>query len=64
MLAATVVIEAVFADSGAGKPDRPRRHPARFPDRAGVVVRDGDRVITVNLIADLLCAAVDPRIEQ
>ena len=63
MLAATVVIEAVFAIPewaaivrGALQRD--------FPIVQGVVFAMVIVVIAVNLIADLLCAAVDPRIEQ
>ena len=43
MLAATVVIEAVFAIPGMGSLIVRGAHPARFPDRAGRGVRHGDR---------------------
>ena len=48
-----------------GQPDRARRHPARFPDRAGRRVYHGDRRHRRQPDRPTcLCAAVDPRIEQ
>jgi peptide/nickel transport system permease protein len=64
MLAATVVIEAVFAIPGMGSLIVRGAIQRDFPIVQGVVFTMVIIVITVNLIADLLCAAVDPRIEQ
>jgi peptide/nickel transport system permease protein len=64
MLAATVVIEAVFAIPGLGSLIVRGAIQRDFPIVQGVVLTMVVVVIVVNLIADLLCAAVDPRIEQ
>src|SRR6478752_2034797 len=64
MLAATVVIEAVFAIPGMGSLIVRGALQRDFPIVQGVVFAMVIVVIAVNLIADLLCAAVDPRIEQ
>jgi peptide/nickel transport system permease protein len=64
MLAATVVIEAVFAIPGLGSLIVRGAIQRDFPVVQGVVFTMVIVVIVVNLIADLLCAAVDPRIEQ
>ena len=64
VLAATVVIEAVFAIPGMGSLIVRGALQRDFPIVQGVVFAMVIVVIAVNLIADLLCAAVDPRIEQ
>ncbi|MCA1400892.1 ABC transporter permease [Bradyrhizobium sp. BRP56] len=64
MLAATVVIEAVFAIPGLGSLIVRGAIQRDFPIVQGVVFTMVVVVIAVNLITDLLCAAVDPRIEQ
>jgi peptide/nickel transport system permease protein len=64
MLAATVVVEAVFAIPGLGSLIVRGAIQRDFPIVQGVVFAMVIVVIVVNLIADLLCAAVDPRIEQ
>jgi peptide/nickel transport system permease protein len=64
MLAATVVVEAVFAIPGMGSLIVRGAIQRDFPIVQGVVFAMVVAVILVNLIADLLCAAVDPRIEQ
>lgn len=64
MLAATVVIEAVFAIPGMGSLIVRGAIQRDFPIVQGVVFAMVIVVILVNLIADLLCAVVDPRIEQ
>ena len=64
MLAATVVIEAVFAIPGLGSLIVRGAIQRDFPIVQGVVFTMVIVVIMVNLIADLLCAAVDPRIER
>ena len=64
MLAATVVVEAVFAIPGLGSLIVRGAIQRDFPIVQGVVLAMVIVVILVNLIADLLCAAVDPRIEQ
>jgi peptide/nickel transport system permease protein len=64
MLAATVVVEAVFAIPGLGSLIVRGAIQRDFPIVQGVVFAMVIVVILVNLITDLLCAAVDPRIEQ
>ena len=64
MLAATVVVEAVFAIPGMGSLIVRGALQRDFPIVQGVVFAMVIVVILVNLVADLLCAAVDPRIEQ
>jgi peptide/nickel transport system permease protein len=64
MLAATVVVEAVFAIPGMGSLIVRGAIQRDFPIVQGVVFAMVIVVIVVNLISDLLCAAVDPRIEQ
>ncbi len=64
MLAATVVIEAVFAIPGLGSLIVRGAIQRDFPIVQGVVFTMVIVVILVNLVTDLLCAAVDPRIEQ
>jgi peptide/nickel transport system permease protein len=64
MLAATVVVEAVFAIPGMGSLIVRGAIQRDFPIVQGVVFAMVIAVIVVNLITDLLCAAVDPRIEQ
>jgi peptide/nickel transport system permease protein len=63
MLAATVVVEAVFAIPGMGSLIVRGAIQRDFPIVQGVVFAMVIVVITVNLITDLLCAAVDPRID-
>lgn len=64
MLAATVVVEAVFAIPGMGSLIVRGAIQRDFPIVQGVVFAMVIVVIVVNLISDLLCAAVDPRIER
>jgi peptide/nickel transport system permease protein len=64
MLAATVVIEAVFGIPGLGGLIVRGAIQRDFPIVQGVVFTMVIVVILVNLITDLLCAAIDPRIEQ
>jgi peptide/nickel transport system permease protein len=64
MLAATVVVEAVFAIPGMGSLIVRGAIQRDFPIVQGVVFAMVIVVIAVNLITDLMCAAVDPRIEQ
>lgn len=64
MLAATVVVEAVFAIPGMGSLIVRGAIQRDFPIVQGVVFSMVIVVIVVNLVADLLCAVVDPRIEQ
>ena len=64
MLAATVVVEAVFAIPGMGSLIVRGAIQRDFPIVQGVVFAMVIIVILVNLITDLLCATVDPRIEQ
>lgn len=64
MLAATVVIEAVFAIPGLGNLIVRGAIQRDFPIVQGVVFAMVIVVILVNLVTDLLCAAIDPRIEQ
>lgn len=63
MLGATVVVEAVFAIPGMGSLIVRGAIQRDFPIVQGVVFAMVIVVITVNLVTDLLCAAVDPRIE-
>ena len=63
MLAATVVVEAVFAIPGMGSLIVRGAIQRDFPIVQGVVFAMVVVVISVNLITDLLCAAVDPRID-
>ena len=63
MFAATVVVEAVFAIPGMGSLIVRGAIQRDFPIVQGVVFAMVIVVILVNLIADLLCAVVDPRIE-
>ena len=63
MLAATVVVEAVFAIPGMGSLIVRGAIQRDFPIVQGVVFAMVIVVISVNLITDLLCAAVDPRID-
>ncbi len=62
MLAATVVVEAVFAIPGMGNLIVHAAIQRDFPVVQGVVLAMVIVVILVNLIADLLCAVVDPRV--
>ncbi len=64
MLAATVVVEAVFAIPGMGSLIVRGAIQRDFPIVQGVVFAMVIMVILVNLVTDLLCATVDPRIEQ
>lgn len=64
MLAATVVVEAVFAIPGMGSLIVRAAIQRDFPVVQGVVFAMVVVVILVNLTADLFCAAVDPRIER
>ena len=64
MLAATVVVEAVFAIPGMGSLIVRGAIQRDFPIVQGVVFAMVIMVIVVNLVTDLLCATVDPRIEQ
>lgn len=63
MLAATVVVEAVFAIPGMGSLIVRAAVQRDFPVVQGVVLAMVVVVILVNLISDLLCAIVDPRID-
>src|SRR5436190_2491581 len=63
MLAATVVVEAVFAIPGMGSLIVRGAIQRDFPIVQGVVFAMVIVVIMVNLITDLLCASVDPRID-
>ena len=63
MFAATVVVEAVFAIPGMGSLIVRGAIQRDFPIVQGVVFAMVIVVIFVNLITDLLCAVVDPRIE-
>jgi peptide/nickel transport system permease protein len=63
MLGATVVVEAVFAIPGMGSLIVRGAIQRDFPIVQGVVFAMVIVVISVNLITDLLCAAVDPRID-
>ena len=62
MLAATVVVEAVFAIPGMGNLIVHAAIQRDLPVVQGVVLAMVVVVIFVNLVADLLCALVDPRI--
>jgi peptide/nickel transport system permease protein len=63
MLAATVVVEAVFAIPGMGNLIVHAAIQRDMPMVQGVILAMVVVVITVNLITDLLCAAIDPRID-
>lgn len=63
MLAATVVVEAVFAIPGMGSLIVRAAIQRDFPVVQGVVLAMVVVVILINLISDLLCAIVDPRID-
>jgi len=63
MLAATVVVEAVFAIPGMGSLIVRGAIQRDFPIVQGVVFAMVIVVIVVNLVTDLLCASVDPRID-
>jgi peptide/nickel transport system permease protein len=63
MLAATVVVEAVFAIPGMGSLIVRGAIQRDFPIVQGVVFAMVIVVISVDLITDLLCAAVDSRID-
>ncbi len=62
LLAATVVVEAVFAIPGMGNLIVHAAIQRDFPVVQGVVFAMVLVVISVNLLTDLLCSAVDPRI--
>lgn len=62
MLAATVVIEAVFAIPGMGSMVVQASLAKDFPVVQGVVLVMVLMVIASNLIVDLLCALLDPRV--
>lgn len=64
MLSATVVVEAVFAVPGMGSVLVRGVLQGDVPVVQGVVLTMVVIVIATNLLADLLCAAIDPRIEQ
>jgi peptide/nickel transport system permease protein len=63
MLAATVVVEAVFAIPGMGNLIVRAAIQRDLPMVQGVIFAMVIVVILVNLITDLLCATIDPRIE-
>ena len=63
MLAATVVIEAVFAIPGMGGMIVGAALNRDFPVVQGVVLVMVLIVITVNLIADVLYGVIDPRVK-
>ena len=63
MLAATVVIEAVFAIPGMGGLIVQGALSRDFPVVQGVVFVMVLIVITINLIADLLYGVIDPRLK-
>jgi peptide/nickel transport system permease protein len=63
MLGATVVVEAVFAIPGMGSLIVRGAVQRDFPIVQGVVFSMVVIVIAINLVTDLLCAVVDPRIE-
>jgi peptide/nickel transport system permease protein len=64
MLAATVVIEAVFAIPGMGTLVVQAAIAKDFPVVQGVVLVMVLLVITSNLIVDVLCAQLDPRVSR
>jgi peptide/nickel transport system permease protein len=64
LLAATVVVEAVFAIPGMGNLIVHAAIQRDFTVVQGVVFAMVLVVIAVNLVTDLLCSAVDPRIRQ
>ena len=63
-LAATVVVEAVFAIPGMGTTMVNATLQRDFPVVQGVVLMMVLTVITVNLITDMLYSVLDPRIGQ
>lgn len=64
ILAATVVVEAVFAIPGLGSAVVNAVLQSDFPVVQGAVLAMVVTVIFVNLATDLLCTIVDPRAEQ
>jgi peptide/nickel transport system permease protein len=62
MLAATVVVEAVFAIPGMGNLIVHAAIQRDMPMVQGVILAMVVVVVIVNLVTDLLCAAIDPRI--
>ena len=62
MLAATVVVEAVFAIPGIGTLVVQAALAKDFPVVQGVVLVMVLLVIISNLIVDLICALLDPRV--
>ncbi len=63
MLAATVVVEAVFAIPGMGNLIVRAAIQRDLPMVQGVIFAMVIVVILVNLVTDLLCATIDPRID-
>lgn len=64
ILAATVVVEAVFAIPGLGSAVVNAVLQGDFPLVQGAVLAMVVTVIAVNLVTDLLCTVLDPRVEQ
>src|SRR5690606_40801452 len=63
-LAATVVVEAVFAIPGIGSAIVNAVLQGDFPVVQGAVLAMVATVIVVNLVTDVLYTVLDPRIEQ
>lgn len=64
ILAATVVVEAVFAIPGMGSSIVHAVLQGDFPVVQGAVLAMVVTVITINLVTDLLCTVLDPRINE
>lgn len=64
ILAATVVVEAVFAIPGIGSAVVNAVLQGDFPVVQGAVLAMVVTVVAVNLVTDLLCAVLDPRINE
>jgi len=64
ILAATVVVEAVFAIPGIGSAVVNAVLQGDFPVVQGAVLAMVVTVVAVNLVTDLLCAILDPRINE
>src|SRR5699024_2714568 len=64
ILAATVVVEAVFAIPGIGSAVVNAVLQGDFPVVQGAVLAMVVTVVAVNLATDLLCAIFDPRINE
>ncbi|MBI2911331.1 MAG: ABC transporter permease [Chloroflexi bacterium] len=62
LLAGAVVVESIFAWPGVGRVVLTAVSGRDLPVIAGFVLLSSCVFVTVNLVADLLCAALDPRI--